>query len=71
MKTNILYRSSQTIAQCWLEPGESLTAESGAMMGMSTNVAMTTQSGGIGKAISRMFAGESFFRNTFTAQGGQ
>jgi uncharacterized protein (TIGR00266 family) len=71
MQVNILYRSSQTMAQCWLAPGESLTAESGAMMGMSTNVAMTTQSGGLAAGFSRLFGGESFFRNTFTAQGGK
>lgn len=71
MQVNILYRPSQTIAQCWLQTGESLMAESGAMMGMSTNVAMQTQSGGMLKGLKRMFGGESFFRNTFTAQGGQ
>jgi uncharacterized protein (TIGR00266 family) len=46
-------------------------AESGAMMGMSTNVNMQTQSGGFLKGLKRMFGGESFFRNTFVAQGGQ
>lgn len=70
MQVNILYRSSQTIAQCWLQDGESLLAESGAMMGMSPNVQIQTQSGGIAAGLSRMFAGESFFRNTFTAHGG-
>jgi uncharacterized protein (TIGR00266 family) len=71
MQANILYRPSQTIAQVWLQAGEALTAESGAMMGMSTNVQMTTQSGGLLKGLKRLFGGESFFRNTFTAQGGQ
>lgn len=70
MQVNVLYRPSQTIAQCWLQPTEAVMAESGAMMGMSTNVQMTTQSGGILKGLKRMFGGESFFRNTFTAQGG-
>jgi uncharacterized protein (TIGR00266 family) len=71
MQINVLYRPSQTIAQIWLQPNESVMAESGAMMGMSTNVNIQTQSGGILKGIKRMFGGESFFRNTFTAQGGQ
>ncbi len=71
MQVNILYKPSQAIAQCWLAAGESLTAESGAMMGMSTNVNMTTQSGGLMKGLKRLFGGESFFRNTFTAGGGQ
>lgn len=71
MQTNILYRPSQTLAQCWLAPGESCTAESGAMVGMSTNVQMQTSSGGMMSGLKRLFGGESFFRNTFTAQGGQ
>src|SRR5512134_341244 len=41
------------------------------MVGMSTNVQMQTQSGGLMKGLKRMFGGESFFRNTFTAAGGQ
>jgi uncharacterized protein (TIGR00266 family) len=70
MQVNVLYRPSQSIAQCWLQPNEAVMAESGAMMGMSTNVQMQTQSGGLLKGLKRMFGGESFFRNTFTAQGG-
>jgi uncharacterized protein (TIGR00266 family) len=46
-------------------------AESGAMMGMSTNVNMQTQSGGFMKGLKRLFGGESFFRNSFTSQSGQ
>ncbi|MBW2453134.1 MAG: TIGR00266 family protein, partial [Deltaproteobacteria bacterium] len=71
MQCNVLYRPSQTVAQVWLQPNEQIMAESGAMMGMSTNVNMQTKSGGLMKGLKRMFGGESFFRNTFTAQGGQ
>jgi uncharacterized protein (TIGR00266 family) len=71
VQVNMLYRPSQTVAQVWLEPNESVRAESGAMMGMSTNVDMQTQSGGLMKGLKRMFGGESFFRNTFTAQRGR
>jgi uncharacterized protein (TIGR00266 family) len=70
MQFNVLYRPSQTIAQVWLQPNESVMAESGAMMGMSTNINIQTKAGGILKGLKRMFGGESFFRNTFTAQGG-
>jgi uncharacterized protein (TIGR00266 family) len=70
MQINVLYKPSQTIAQIALQPNESIMAESGAMMGMSTNINIQTQSGGILKGLKRMFGGESFFRNTFTAQGG-
>ncbi|MCC7538013.1 MAG: TIGR00266 family protein [Deltaproteobacteria bacterium] len=71
MQTNILYRPAHTIAQVALSPGESIVAESGAMIGMSSNVQIATQSGGIMKGLKRMLlGGESFFRNTFTAHGG-
>lgn len=71
MQINLLYRPSQSLAQVWLAPNEAVVAESGAMVGMTPNVSMQTQSGGIMGGLKRMFGGESFFRNTFTAQGGQ
>ena len=70
MQINILYRPAHTLAQVWLHPNEAAVAETGAMVGMSTNVQMQTQSGGLMSGLKRMFGGESFFRNTFTAQGG-
>jgi len=71
MQVNLLYRPSQTLAQCWLQADESVTADTGAMVGMSTNMELQTRSGGIMSGLKRMFGGESFFRNTFTARGGQ
>jgi len=71
MQVEIGYRPSQSMARVLLEPGESIVAESGAMVGMSTNVQMQTQSGGLMSGLKRMFGGESFFRNTFTASQGQ
>jgi len=54
-----------------LAPGESVVAESGAMVGMSPNVQMQTQStGGLAGGLKRLFGGESFFRNTFSATQG-
>ena len=47
MQVNLLYKPSQTLAQIWLAPGESVVADSGAMVGMSTNVVVETQAGGI------------------------
>ena len=65
------YRPAHSLAKVALQPNESLVAESGAMVGMSTNVHMQTQSsGGLMGGLKRMFGGESFFRNTFTAQNG-
>ncbi|WP_437935258.1 TIGR00266 family protein [Sorangium sp. So ce341] len=70
MQVNLLYRPSQALAQCWLAPGEHVIAESGALVGMSTNVRVETQSGGIMSGLKRMLAGESFYRNSFIAEGG-
>jgi uncharacterized protein (TIGR00266 family) len=70
MQVNLLYRPSQALAQCWLVPDESVIAESGALVGMSTNMHMDTQTGGILSGLKRMLGGESFLRNTFTARGG-
>jgi len=71
MQINILYKPSQTLAQVWLAAGEAVVAESGAMVGMTPNVAMQTAAGGIMSGLKRLFGGESFFRNTFTAHQGQ
>ena len=65
------YQPAHSLAKVTLQPNESVIAESGAMVGMSTNVHMQTQSrGGVMGGLKRMFGGESFFRNTFTAQNG-
>ncbi|MGK4002742.1 TIGR00266 family protein [Sorangium sp. So ce1036] len=71
MHVNLLHRPLHALAQCWLDPGERVIAESGALVGMSTNVRVETQSGGIMSGLKRMLAGESFYRNTFTAEGGR
>lgn len=70
MQIQVDYRPAHSLARVQLQPNESVVAESGAMVGMSTNVDMQTQSGGLMSGLKRMFGGESFFRNTFTAQGG-
>lgn len=71
MNFDILYRPSQSMARVSLAPGESILAETGAMIGMTPNVSIKTSSrGGLRAGISRLFGGESFFMNTFTAQGG-
>src|SRR5215831_14816293 len=69
MQFDVMYRPAHSMARTLLNPGESVVAESGAMVGMSMNVQMQTQAGGFAKGLKRMFGGESFFRNTFTAAG--
>ena len=69
MQFDVLYRPAHSMARILLDPNESVFAESGAMIGMSTHVQMQTQSGGLMSGLKRMFGSESFFRNTFTSAG--
>lgn len=56
---------------CNLENGERMITERGSMSWMSPNMKMeTTSNGGIAKAFGRMFSGDSFFQNIYTALGG-
>lgn len=57
---------------CQLDNGECMITENGSMSWMSANMKMeTTSNGGIGKALGRMFAGETIFQNRYTAVGGE
>ncbi len=58
------------VAICYLDSGETMISESGAMSWMSTNMEMQTSGGGMGKVFGRMFSGENLFQNHYTAQGG-
>lgn len=52
-----------------LEAGESVYTQRGGLSWMSDGIAMeTNMKGGLGKALGRMFAGESLFMATYTAQ---
>lgn len=70
MQIDLQHRPSQAMALVALAPGEAVMAESGAMIGMTPNVQIQTGAGGLMKGIKRLFGGETFFRNTFTAEGG-
>ena len=60
------------VVVCHLAPGESLITEKGAMSWMSSNMRMRTQAtGGVGKAVGRLFSGESMFQNKYTAEGSE
>ena len=70
MKYNIVGEPLPAVI-CDVEAGETLITESGAMSWMTQNMKMeTTSNGGIGKALGRMFSGETMFQNRYTAQGG-
>ena len=73
MKHEILYESAFSAVQCHLEKGESIKAESDAMVSMSTTLDVTgsTGDGGIIGGITRkLLAGESFFFQRITASRG-
>lgn len=56
---------------CNVDAGESMITEKGGMSWMTPNMSMNTNAGGsFGKAMSRVFSGESMFRNVYTAEGG-
>lgn len=74
MEDEVLYRPSYSLLKVTLAPGESLVAESGAMVSMSDGVEIeTSMKGGMLGALKRkVLGGESMFMNTFTAsQGGE
>jgi uncharacterized protein (TIGR00266 family) len=71
MKHELLYRPTFSVARVLLDPGESIRAESGAMVSMSPNIAIESKAqGGLGKALGRLLTGESFFQTTYTASQG-
>jgi uncharacterized protein (TIGR00266 family) len=71
MDIDIAYSPAYAIARVRLAEGESAKGEAGAMMAMTPSVAVATSTqGGIMKGLKRsVLGGESFFMNTFTANG--
>lgn len=60
------------VVVCYVNAGETLITERGSMSWMSPNMKMeTSTNGGIGKALGRMFSGDSIFQNKYTAMGGE
>jgi uncharacterized protein (TIGR00266 family) len=69
------YRVSEgpsfAVLTVYLEAEQSMVAESGAMVAMSSNIELQSQmKGGLMGALKRKIAGESLFQSTFTARGG-
>lgn len=69
MEHQILYSPSYSLLELRLARGESVSAEAGAMVSMSSCIEMQTSAkGGVLGALKRsVLGGESFFINTFTA----
>lgn len=73
MQIEILERPAFSMARLTLENGETITTESGSMVGMSSGLTVETRAsqrggGGLLRGLKRLFAGENFFLNHFTAQ---
>jgi len=71
MDHEITHRPSYAQLTLSLDAGESVRAEGGAMVSYTGDIDVETQAeGGLLKSLSRsVFGGESFFMNTFTANG--
>ena len=55
------------VLKCFLEAGESIQCEAGAMAWMDDEIEMQTQAGGFGKMFGRLVTGEKMFLNTYQA----
>ena len=71
MQATVEYDPSYSLLTIELAPGESIKAETGAMVAQQGVALRTGRSGGGGLfgGIRRMMGGESFFMNTFTGEG--
>jgi len=67
----ILYRPMAAVAMIRLGPGESVRAETGSMVAMTPNVEIEARTGGLGKIVGRLLAGESAFQTRFVAARGE
>ena len=69
MRTSIEFEPSFSLLTVELAPGESIKAETGAMVAQSgVNMKTGMGGGGLFGGIRRMIGGESFFLNTFTGE---
>ena len=71
MKHDIVGGSTFPLLRVYLDKGESLRAESGAMVSMTRHLRLTGKmDGGFFKSLGRMFTGESFFLQRLVAEEG-
>jgi uncharacterized protein (TIGR00266 family) len=72
VKHEILYQPSYSLAIIYLDKGEQIMAESGAMVSMSPTIKLEAKmsGGGLFGAVKSAVGGESIFRTTFRAEEG-
>ncbi len=69
MKHEIHNKPDFASLHVWMDNGEQIVTEAGAMMSMSTDLNLeTNMKGGLGGALKRKLGGESIFMNTYTAE---
>ena len=73
MQYAIHCQPSFSILEVTLQPGETVVAEAGAMAWMEgpLRTETSTRGGVLGGLKRKMLTGESFFQNTYTAEGGE
>ncbi len=73
MRHEIVCKPDFAAIQVFLQPGEKIVTEAGAMMAMTNNLDMeTNMRGGLGAALKRsVMGGESLFQNTYTCKEGE
>ena len=70
MRHRLICEPGYAAVEIELSPSEELVAEAGAMAWMDDSIKVRTQArGGLLKGIGRRFTGESFFQNTYYAEG--
>lgn len=72
MNVEFQHNPGNTVAKITLSPGETVTSEGGAMLALSSGISLKTTTykrnqGSLLKGLKRMFSGESFFVNHYTA----
>ncbi len=71
MRYELIGGETFPVIKVWLDNGEFIKAESGAMLAMTENLKLTGKmDGGIKRSIGRMFSGESFFMQNIEAVDG-
>jgi len=72
VRFEIAHQPSYAITTAYLNPGEELQTEAGAMVSMDTGIVIETKAkGGVLKSLGRsVFGGESFFMNTYHTDTG-
>jgi uncharacterized protein (TIGR00266 family) len=70
MEINLVSQPDYAMAEVDLASDEQIVVESGSMAAMSSNIEVKTEAkGGIWSSVKRVAGGESFFINTYTAEG--